>query len=158
MKSKTLLMHLDAETITKLNLTMNNLNSNVFNGIISMNVPDDRIFKDTLPIEIGDAFNTHHQIVVENIYSDTNKTLLQRIYYRGSERVFIRLGYPKDFVVNSTTLEVGTEDYNYTAWLEDSFDKGALSIYLTKNDLLYRFLEATPDIVDKIDNKFFKYE
>ena len=157
MKTKVLLMHLDAETITKLNLTLNNLNSTKFNGIISMNVPDDRIFRDTLPIKVGNMFNTHNQIVVENIYSDTNKTLLQRVYHHGSERVFIRLGYPKDFVVNSATLEVGTEDYNYTAWLEDSFDKNALSIYLTKNDILYRFLEATPDVIDKIDNKFFKY-
>ena len=157
MKSKVLLMHLDADTIVSSNLTLNKLNSNSFNGIISMNVPNDRAFKDTMPYQVGDAYEVNYQIVVENIYSDADNTLLQKLYYRDSDRVFIRLGYPKNYIIDSVTPVVGTDDYNYTTWIEDSFDKSLLDNYVTKDQLLNRFLPSTTEINDRIDNKYFKY-
>ena len=142
--------------ITSQNISLNDLNSQRFNGILSFNFDKEYPYIDSLPDKLASMSLSRISTVIENIYDSTNDVLLQKMYYDGSRyRVFSRIGYPKNYKINNTT--VGVNDYNYTPWVEDSFDNSKLNYYILKNEADTNYLQDTVAWRDKV-SKFFSYK
>lgn len=146
--------------ITSQDISLNDLNNPMYNGILSFQFDKTYPYPESLPSKLNGIEKGRISTVIENIYDDSNKVLLQKMYYDGSNyRVFYRIGYPKNYKIDNIT--VGINDYNYTTWSEDSFDNTNYNIklnsYILKNEANSKYLQDTSEWRNKIA-KYFTYK
>ena len=143
--------------ITSQDISLNELNNPMYNGILSFQFDKTYSYPESLPSKLNGMEKGRISTVIENIYDDSTKVLLQKMYYDGSDyyRVFYRIGYPKNYKIDNIT--VGINDYNYTTWSEDSFNNTKLNYYILKNEANSKYLQDTPEWRSKIA-KYFTYK
>ena len=142
--------------ITSQDISLNDLNNPMYNGILSFQFDQNYPYPESLPSKLNGIEKGRISTVIENIYDDSTKVLLQKMYYDGSDyRVFYRIGYPKNYKIDNIT--VGINDYNYTTWSEDSFNNNKLDYYILKNEANVKYLQDTPEWRNKIA-KYFTYK
>ena len=142
--------------ITSQDISLNDLNNPMYNGILSFQFDQNYPYPESLPSKLNGIEKGRISTVIENIYDDSTKVLLQKMYYDGSDyRVFYRIGYPKNYKIDNIT--VGINDYNYTTLSEDSFNNNKLDYYILKNEANVKYLQDTPEWRNKIA-KYFTYK